>query len=529
MSRIKSYIKQIDFYKFSWLVFLITELVVLFLFERRMNYYIDSDMASEMILAKLLLKEKKFITTSWAYSTEIRVLHMHLVFAFYFLFFNDWHIVRLLTTITLHLINYLSLYYMCKKLDIKKLFPSLAFAMLLAFTYYYFYIIIASACYVPYLFIIFLTIGWLVSYGEKKNYFILFISLVLAFISGLNGIRQMTITYFPLSIAIGIIGIVNVIKHGFNRYFSSNLFSQLLFMFCNCVSNGLGYLVNSSILAKKYFFEKWNQLDFIGFHTDSIKNYFISIRDTMGYIGDGLSLEVIISNFVFVILSTVLIFFIFNTIFEAKNYKVQLVGLYFGSLTSIFTFIYCFTTMGVVVWHCFPVIVFMFILTTVGFDNLDIQKNYKIVIIITLLFLMSARSLFAYKKIVKRDKNNDLIQIAEFVKKENYREGYASFWNSNILTELTNGNIDMYSWTGTGDGSVFAQVKNVDDLLMWLQKTSHASKKPQGKLLVVFDDREIPYCNWKNRLYDKHIILKTNRYTVYGYNSYEEMKSIYDR
>ena len=529
MDKIKSYLKKIDYYKLSWFVFLITEFLCLLLFERRMNFYLDSDMSSEMILAKILLEEKKFITTSWAYSNDIRALHMHIVFAFYFLFFNDWHLVRFLTTVTLHLINYLSLYYMCKKLDIKRLFPSLAFAMLLAFTYYYFYIIIASACYVPYLFIIFLTVGWLISYGEKKNYLILFMSLLLAFLCGLNGIRQMTITYVPLSMAIGLIGIVDVYKNGFKSYFSSERFSQLIFMFLNCIANGLGYLVNSQIFTKIYYFEKWGHLDLVGFHTDSLKIFFTNIRDTMGYISEGLSLEMLFSNFVFVVLTIMVLFFLYNTIFKTRSYKAQLIGLYLSSVVFIFMCIYSFTSMGIVIWHCFPIIVLMFILSAVGFGYLDIQKKNKIAIIVALLFMMSVRSLFAYREIVKRDTNKDLIQIAEFVNKEGYRVGYASFFNSNIICELTNGNVDMYSWLGTGDGSVFAQVKDVDNVLPWLQKMSHLEQKPQGKLFIAFDDREIPYCNWKDKLDDQHIILKTDEYTVYGYNSYEEMRSIYDR
>lgn len=59
--------------------------------------YLDADMASELALASQLAKEGALVSTSWRYSTEVRALSTELVFApLMALFPNDWRLVRTL-------------------------------------------------------------------------------------------------------------------------------------------------------------------------------------------------------------------------------------------------------------------------------------------------------------------------------------------------------------------------------------------------------------------------------------------------
>jgi hypothetical protein len=61
--------------------------------------WLDSDMASEMILGNLLAKESKLVTSSWVYSTELRLVYQQLFYMPLFKLFDDWRTVRTITTL----------------------------------------------------------------------------------------------------------------------------------------------------------------------------------------------------------------------------------------------------------------------------------------------------------------------------------------------------------------------------------------------------------------------------------------------
>ena len=84
----------------------------------RMEYLVESDMSSELVLARILAQEKKIFTTSWYYSTEIRILNYNLVFAPLFLLTDNWHIIRIVGIIILDLILFSSYYYLAKQYEL---------------------------------------------------------------------------------------------------------------------------------------------------------------------------------------------------------------------------------------------------------------------------------------------------------------------------------------------------------------------------------------------------------------------------
>ena len=65
------------------------------------NNILDSDAASELVLANLLSKENALISTSWIYSNEIRVIQTNLIFTPLMKIFTNWHTVRFVGIILL--------------------------------------------------------------------------------------------------------------------------------------------------------------------------------------------------------------------------------------------------------------------------------------------------------------------------------------------------------------------------------------------------------------------------------------------
>ena len=59
-------------------------------------HFINSDDASELVLANILADQHGIITRDWYYSTELRFLNTNLVNAPLFMIFHNWRLVRML-------------------------------------------------------------------------------------------------------------------------------------------------------------------------------------------------------------------------------------------------------------------------------------------------------------------------------------------------------------------------------------------------------------------------------------------------
>jgi hypothetical protein len=86
----------------------------------------------------------------------------------------------------------------------------------------------------------------------------------------------------------------------------------------------------------------------------------------------------------------------------------------------------------------------------------------------------------------------------------------------------------MYLWRSSGnDGSEFSSTKDPDDLYEWLQKAEHVTSPPDGKVFVLYRKNEIEHCGWKEHILPEDLIFETAEYEVYGFESHDEMMSVY--
>lgn len=93
--------------------------------------FIDSDMASEILLAEECFREKSFWPRTWHYSTEIRLLNTQLVAAPIFAFTSSWVVVKAVSATLLSLLLPLSLWFLLGQLGIGKLWSKLLWSLLM--------------------------------------------------------------------------------------------------------------------------------------------------------------------------------------------------------------------------------------------------------------------------------------------------------------------------------------------------------------------------------------------------------------
>ena len=111
-----------------------------------------------------------------------------------------------------------------------------------------------------------------------------------------------------------------------------------------------------------------------------------------------------------------------------------------------------------------------------------------------------------------------LMSAVEAVK-EDYPTGYATFWNANIVTELSDGKIDMYDWLDWGEPEDLA---DVDTLYEWLQVKRH-HEHPEGKVFLLFTSEEFERYILCKRLSEEDALYNSGQYIVFGYDNYELM------
>ena len=146
---------------------------------------------------------------------------------------------------------------------------------------------------------------------------------------------------------------------------------------------------------------------------------------------------------------------------------------------------------------------------------------------ISLIFLLTiVCGINYYKKTeanAENSKNIEMIEIADFLLQNGYENGYSTFWNGNILTELTDGQINV--WVLGRDNPV-RDIENLTDYFLWLQYKSHLTDHPVGKTYMLFDTDENEKFTICKALPNDHIIYHTGDYVIYGFDTYEELYSL---
>lgn len=92
---------------FPGLIFLITGLIYdFYIFVNPGKWYIENDMASEMVLADMLNKEHSILSKNWVYSTEIRILCQQWILRIGLLLYPDnWHRAKIIGALLMIMVN----------------------------------------------------------------------------------------------------------------------------------------------------------------------------------------------------------------------------------------------------------------------------------------------------------------------------------------------------------------------------------------------------------------------------------------
>lgn len=190
-------------------VFLLTALVSAAVTWYVTGTYIDSDSASELVLAKHLADTRQLLSQDWMYSTELRVFQMQWVFTPLMLFLDNWHLIRFLGTMILQTVYILSFAYMARQAGFRwQTIWYGAALLLLPVSVTYGRIVLYHVHYMIHLIMSFLIFGLVMNLYQTWNprrlrgWLLLGALMVCSFLAGTNSVRQLMITHAPMLFSI---------------------------------------------------------------------------------------------------------------------------------------------------------------------------------------------------------------------------------------------------------------------------------------------------------------------------------------
>ena len=520
------------------------------------DHWINSDMAAEMIFSELLVEEGNLIATeNWYYSTEFRVLYTQLVMAPLHRIFTDWHVIRVITNVVFYVLMIASFYFVCKPLKIRTRNICLcALALLVPVSEAVMTHLQMGNTYMSHVILCFLTFGLYLRLCEKEPhvermsgdarrapatvrqkviYAMLYV--VLCVILGVSGVRYLLDLIVPMVLTAGIFVVRG---HGFfafreepgkARFLGLLKTEQMRYLsvsLTGMICGGIGYLINALYISKIYQFQTYDTTNFITIHDgvfmDRVQNALGQLLQMFGYIENRafLSLRGLITILAFVMIG-VLGFVWVKCMGYSKVQSTALVEpaeqshrrfmvLFAGVSLVLHLFVFVFTTSTMVDRYFIPIAIF-FLLTLAIYMEWEGLLFDRVAVCLILGGSLALAGVKTYYSFITNDKNEARYEVTDYLVSEGYTFGYASYWNSNIMTEVSDGALEManlWSLESLGD-------------FKWSSRMSSYEPK-EGKIFLIAANDELPALEEYNMLEKQEVIFENESYTVLHFDSQAE-------
>lgn len=471
---------------------------------------LDSDISAEMILADLLNKEHSVIGLSrnWIYSTGLRFLEMQWLFRIGLIIFpGNWHRARVFAMAIAIALMAFAVFLIFYAIGRSRWGVWGAAMVIFPGGGWYFWQTIYGGQYTPYILISLFSTAFILlavrDFRTLYNKMYIIFLLLLGFASGINGIKQLMVYHAPLCITAVLLFLIELRGIGERGENIKNVIHTGRFRFAilswgTSFAAFTGYLINKFILSKIYMFEEYDSTvieyrSFFEYLKMFIWDYgFADGKILMSPWGVASMLGVVFG--LLVVFSGIVLAFKFRDLSEGDQML---------TLLSVVSILFCCFIFSYVSGHgdiqyFQPIIPFGYCLVVMLIYTFTFTKETwrEVAIHLTMIIL-----LFASMGTIHNEQDNpihkyraqkDLVPIVGWLVEQGYTQGVSFFWTSDVVTELSDGKIEM--WT--------LSTESPEIMLNRLQKKEHITEGPDQRYFFIFDytDKEDEFLDDKVEL-----------------------------
>ena len=491
---------------------------------------LDADLSSEMVLAQLQNEEGTLLSDQWLYSTELRVISAVPFYQLGFLIFDSWHAVRTFAVVLLMVLTVLSFLYMAKQLGLWRSAPWFATLLCLPINSTYAYISLYGGFYTMHVILSFLIIGLISRYaqtGLNGGKITLITIAALSLWGGIGGVRMMLMCFAPVFLAALLQVYIELRQYGSLRE-AVHLKPVRIggAAFIAAVTSGAGYLLNTYVLAKRFRFLSYGDLNLVPFKMEDLFGQLDRIAVFFGYSPNvpffsdrGINSVVALCIFASAVIATICLL---------KRYSALTVQQQFLLLTTIAAVL-----VGMVInvlleqylvrYYLVGLLLLILMLAlaweTAACRNAVIQRIVLLAVMGMFAVTTQNTLRFSYQLGIS---NYEI--AAQWLLERGYTQGYATFWNANTIAEASNGEIEM--WVLEDGRREEWMELSLHDIL---EKKEHYAREPEGKVFLLVDEVQnevdAPILSKEHLIGD----LVGWSYYIYGYDSVDEMRALIEQ
>lgn len=460
------------------------------------RWIVDSDLASEMILADLLNREGSVISHNWFYSTELKVVNLQWFYRLGLLLFpDDWHLARTFgMAIALALYAAAMLFFVkCAGLGRPGLW--MVGTLLWPFGQHYLVYAIYGGYYLVYTFFYMLVLALVLRSltADKKHCALQWLlACLITAVAGMNGVKQLMVFHAPLCLAAAVLLVMAL--HGSDKTDWKGALQScrkevrlLAASVVTAVASAAGYFVSNAVLSRLYDFKSYN---FITWDRD--ENWFTLDRILMDFFhefgyqnGSGVFHFGGIAAGIGLLLGCWMFFCIVRLLLRLDKLQLndKLLVLLLVCMLAVCGMCYAyFHEYYLYFWLMNMPVAIAVMAVEVKTEDLHLPgARGLLAAALAACFTVCAVNTVRQEQEHPYLAHKGLKNAADWLVENGYTEGYSTFWNGNAMIELTSGKLDV--WT----------IANLNSLVVpdWLQPKEHLTTDPVHPFLLI--DTETDY------------------------------------
>ena len=506
---------------------------------RNVGDLLDSDMASDLIYARLLAQEGTFFSPNWYYSSELRVFANHLSFTPLFLITQDWRLVRGLGSMLTYALFVLSLYAPLSQVGLRRQYPLVAAAMLLPLSVMYFHYSMVGTFYTHNYILSFLLLGLALGQcgasGRARAWRLILLG-ALSVAAGLCGLRFLLFSSLPLCAS------ALYLRARAGRAAGPRTRRLAWGSLLSLGAMAAGAAVNLLVLSRLYTFQTFAEVTYTSFQPEAAGEFLRNLLSLLGFPENGSLFSPALAPAALSLLLLALIAWASWSALRAPAPGAaaaqsailaqpgaaaapspaetdapgdRVLALFFLAAAVMHIGLLSLTSMPRNAYHFRPISVYALPLAACALKRLPWPGRWRAALAGVLACLLAATSAVNSLYFSRRDVTYELRMALESLQAEGYDCGYATFWRANVLTELSGGEVEMYCLEGPYDGP-----EAFDTIFPWLQLKAHDDTPPAGKVFVLLSKYEgetsLPVFS---RLDPSHAVYESPYLIALGYES----------